>query len=597
MSDDNPQPKQPASLWRRYVFFGVPVAGAAAAFIAGIVFWGGFNTAMEATNTMPFCISCHEMEDNVYAEYKGTIHDVNRSGVGAVCSDCHVPKDWTHKIIRKIQASREVWGKLTGSIATPEKFDAKRLELAMHEWERMKSTDSRECRNCHDFESMLPEKQRPRARQQHMNAIETGQTCIDCHKGIAHHNVRDRADEEYLATLEAPNPKFAREIPQEYLDSLARIEAKEAAEAEAAAAATKAAEEAVQARIASAVDKAVAAEQAKVSGAPAPAAGGSGDGPDAAIDWSKSTPLTVTMFYPGQASFEWVQNGKTHGGARPVTKGGDKCSTCHAKELANMGQKIVTGEKAEPTPIPGKRGSIDASLQATHDGENLYLRLQFQAGPHNPVPFVDGGKMDPENPVKVAMMILGNGIEYGEQAGCWVTCHNDNRYMPDAPDEAGIAAAGDVAARLGATDYVSKYIAESRTEIELKGRGGKPLGGWDKLKAEGEIAAYLDGGTYMDLLRANPTGGSNGHILEARHGDDEAQIETSLTLDGDTWTAVIKRPLDTGAAGDIKIEPGKVYTVGFAVHDDFTAARFHHVSMDWRLGLDDAGVEINAVAQ
>ena len=597
MSDDSPQPKQPASLWRRYVFFGVPVAGAAAAFIAGIVFWGGFNTAMEATNTMPFCISCHEMEDNVYAEYKGTIHDVNRSGVGAVCSDCHVPKDWTHKIIRKIQASREVWGKLTGSISTPEKFDAKRLELAMHEWERMKSTDSRECRNCHDFESMLPEKQRPRARQQHMNAIETGQTCIDCHKGIAHHNVRDRADEEYLAELEAPNPKFAREIPQEYLDSLARIEAKEAAEAEAAAAAAKAAEEAVQARIASAVDKAVAAEQAKVSGAPAPAAGGSGDGPDAAIDWSKSTPQTVTMFYPGQASFEWVQNGKTHGGARPVTKGGDKCSTCHAKELANMGQKIVTGEKAEPTPIPGKRGSIDASLQATHDGENLYLRLQFQAGPHNPVPFVEGGKMDPENPVKVAMMILGNGIEYGEQAGCWVTCHNDNRYMPDAPDEAGIAAAGDVAARLGATDYVSKYIAESRTEIELKGRGGKPLGGWDKLKAEGEIAAYLDGGTYMDLLRANPTGSSNGHILEARHGDDEAQIETSLTLDGDTWTAVIKRPLDTGAAGDIKIEPGKVYTVGFAIHDDFTAARFHHVSMDWRLGLDDAGVEINAVAQ
>ncbi|MEZ5686877.1 MAG: ethylbenzene dehydrogenase-related protein, partial [Paracoccaceae bacterium] len=200
-------------------------------------------------------------------------------------------------------------------------------------------------------------------------------------------------------------------------------------------------------------------------------------------------------------------------------------------------------------------------------------------------------------PVKVAMMILGNGIEYGEQAGCWVTCHNDNRYMPDAPDGAALAAAGDVAARLGATDYVSKYIAESRTEIELKGRGGKPLGGWDKLKAEGEIAAYLDGGTYMDLLRANPTGGSNGHILEARHGDDEAQIETSLTLDGDTWTAVIKRPLDTGAAGDIKIEPGKVYTVGFAIHDDFTAARFHHVSMDWRLGLDDAGVEINAVAQ
>ena len=599
MSDDTPQTKQAAPLWRRYVYFGVPVAGAAAAFVAGIVFWGGFNTAMEATNTMPFCISCHEMEDNVYAEYKGTIHDVNRSGVGAVCSDCHVPKDWTHKIIRKIQASREVWGKLTGTIATPEKFDAKRLELAMHEWERMKSTDSRECRNCHDFESMLPEKQRPRARQQHMNAIETGQTCIDCHKGIAHHNVRDRADEEYLAALEAPNPKFAREIPQEYLDSLARIEAKEAAEAEAAAAAAKAAEEQVSARIAAAVDKAVAAEQAKASGAPAAPAGAaaSGDGPDAGVDWDKVAAVPVTMFYPGQASFEWVQNGKTHGGARPFTQGGDKCSTCHAKELAAMGQKIVTGEKAEATPIPGKRGSIDASVKATHDAENLYIRVEFQGAPHTPVPFVDGGKMDPENPVKVAMMIAGTGIEYVEQAGCWVTCHNDNRYMPDAPDAAALAASGDIATRLGASEYVSKYIAETRTEIEIKGRGGKALGGWDKLKAEGEIAAYLDGGSSMDLLRANVTGGVNGHILEARHGDDAAPIETSVTQIGETWVAVIKRPLDTGAAGDVKIEPGKVYTVGFAIHDDFTTARFHHVSMDWRLGLDDSGVEINAAAQ
>ena len=78
-------------------------------FIAGILFWGGFNTAMEATNTKEFCISCHEMRDTVYKEYQGTIHASNRTGVSAVCSDCHVPKDWTHKILRKIQASQEGW--------------------------------------------------------------------------------------------------------------------------------------------------------------------------------------------------------------------------------------------------------------------------------------------------------------------------------------------------------------------------------------------------------------------------------------------------------------------------------------------------------
>ena len=103
----------------KYSLFGLLVAG----FAGGIIFWGGFNTGMEATNTMEFCIGCHEMKDNVYEEYKTTIHYSNRTGVRAVCSDCHVPKDWTHKMIRKVKASYEVWGKLTGKIDTKEKVD------------------------------------------------------------------------------------------------------------------------------------------------------------------------------------------------------------------------------------------------------------------------------------------------------------------------------------------------------------------------------------------------------------------------------------------------------------------------------------------
>jgi cytochrome c-type protein NapC len=155
-------------------------------FIGGILFWGGFNTAMEATNSLDFCIGCHEMHDNVYQEYKKTIHYSNRTGVRAVCSDCHVPKDWVHKMARKIQASGEVYGKIMGTINTPEKFEAKRLELAEHEWARMKSSDSRECRNCHSFESMAPAAQKDRSAKQHEIGKKTNRTCIDCHKGIAH---------------------------------------------------------------------------------------------------------------------------------------------------------------------------------------------------------------------------------------------------------------------------------------------------------------------------------------------------------------------------------------------------------------------------
>ncbi|MDL0430501.1 NapC/NirT family cytochrome c [Marinobacter sp. TBZ242] len=157
-------------------------------FLAGIIFWGGFNTALEVTNTEEFCIGCHEMYSNPYQELKDTIHYTNRSGVRAECSDCHVPHDWTHKIGRKMEASKEVWGWLFGTIDTPEKFEEKRLELAQREWHRLKANDSLECRNCHEFESMDFTLQDPRAAEAHSTALtgEGDQTCIDCHKGIAH---------------------------------------------------------------------------------------------------------------------------------------------------------------------------------------------------------------------------------------------------------------------------------------------------------------------------------------------------------------------------------------------------------------------------
>ena len=85
-------------------------------------FWGAFNTALELTNTEKFCTGCHEMHDNVYQELQRTIHFSNRSGVRATCPDCHVPHDWTDKIARKMQASKEVWGKIFGTIATRDKL-------------------------------------------------------------------------------------------------------------------------------------------------------------------------------------------------------------------------------------------------------------------------------------------------------------------------------------------------------------------------------------------------------------------------------------------------------------------------------------------
>ncbi|MCT4654923.1 MAG: NapC/NirT family cytochrome c [Cohaesibacter sp.] len=173
-------------------FFTKPAVSIAAGtllvvgFIVGILFWGGFNWSMEMTNTEEFCISCHEMEANVYEEYRETAHYSNRTGIRATCPDCHVPKEWTHKVVRKIQASRELYHHFLGTLDTKEKFDAKRLTLSTNVWSAMKTTDSRECRNCHDFGSMDLSIQENRASDLHQKALQSGGTCIDCHKGIAH---------------------------------------------------------------------------------------------------------------------------------------------------------------------------------------------------------------------------------------------------------------------------------------------------------------------------------------------------------------------------------------------------------------------------
>ncbi len=194
-------------------------------FIGGVVFWGAFNTALEVTNTEEFCTSCHEMRDNVYEELSYTIHFSNRSGVRASCPDCHVPHEWTQKIARKMQASKEVWGKIFGTISTRQKFLDKRLELAQHEWARLKANDSLECRNCHTSGAMDLSRQAPRAAEMHSTYLLTGEaTCIDCHKGIAH-QLPDMTGVDpgwvvppEMQGLSVPGPATDAEQIQGYLD-------------------------------------------------------------------------------------------------------------------------------------------------------------------------------------------------------------------------------------------------------------------------------------------------------------------------------------------------------------------------------------------
>ena len=574
----------------RKVLLGTTLGAALFFMITGVIFWGGFNTAMEVTNTLDFCISCHEMEENVYREYQKTVHYTNRSGVRATCSDCHVPRPWIHKVIRKIEASNEVFHKILGTIDTPEKFNEKRLQLAKNVWHAMKDTDSRECRNCHDFDSMKPEDQKKRSRKQHAAAMEDGNTCIDCHKGIAHNKVHDKLSEEELDEISKAIPENKRPIApqwQAFIDNGKKLVTKEDDAKAEAPAATEAAPVA---------DKPAATKPAAKS-APAASSGGASSG----IDWSGIEAREIVLFFPGQSSMEWVMKGSDHGGKRAFMTG-DRCFECHEDEEVDIGDLIVSGEKVEPTPIPGKRGSIPVSIKAAHDADNLYMQFQWEDGEHAEIPFADGGKMDAKNPIKLAIMLAYDDeenpkVEFAERSGCWQSCHHDVNYMPHQPADSELT--GALSKRLDLSGGFTKYLKESRTEIEIEGKDGKKRGGWSKLKDDAEIQALLEAGSFMDLLRyKSGTGESeDGYILEERVMTGGQGVSFSGELKDGIWTVEMTRKLTSDKPGDISMVAGQMYNIGFAIHDDYSNSRFHHVSLGLKLGFDDDEAEINAIAK
>ena len=180
---------------RKIAVGGVSLVVVALIFFAGVIFTGLFNVGLSATNEMDFCTSCHTMKINL-KELKETPHYKSASGVGASCSDCHVPKAFIPKMIAKVMAAKDVYHEIMGTIDTPEKYEAQRWAMANRVWDKMKATDSRECRSCHAFDRMDLSEQDRSARKRHARAEDEGQTCIDCHKGLAHEEPDEPEDAE-----------------------------------------------------------------------------------------------------------------------------------------------------------------------------------------------------------------------------------------------------------------------------------------------------------------------------------------------------------------------------------------------------------------
>jgi hypothetical protein len=259
-------------------------------------------------------------------------------------------------------------------------------------------------------------------------------------------------------------------------------------------------------------------------------------------DWSKVPVKKTHVFYPGASPVEWIMNGVEHSGAKGLRKG-EACTGCHEEELPTFGKKMVSGEKVEPKPIKGKSPGFPVNVQAANDGTNLYLRFNWKQPPGG------GPKMDADNQVKVAFMLAEDGImvkdakgkevDMSKQGGCWATCHEDSRTMPNAKD-----------------DKKTKYVV---------------------------------GGKLYDLLQwtSKANKGRDGHVSDKRVMEgDKGLVEAKGENKGGEWTVTFTRKLAGGGAGDIALASGKTYNIGFAIHDDHTEGRFHHVSLGYTLGID-----------
>jgi len=266
----------------------------------------------------------------------------------------------------------------------------------------------------------------------------------------------------------------------------------------------------------------------------------------AAPDWSKVPQRKMTLFYPGQASLEWVMNKSDHSAVPDIVNKKRTCAKCHEGDANEIGDNIVAGKPVgssktvlEPTPPAGKVGSIPVMFQAAHDGNKIYFRFEWVP------PKIGTKKLDQKNEVKLAMMFDGGGtVEGAEINGCWASCHNDLRTMKNAKD-----------------DKKTKHIKNSD----------------------------LASGKFMDLMqyRSGEKTPVDGYVAEARHMEGgKALLKAEGKKEGNKWVVTFERTLAGGGKGNHAIVADKVYNFGFAIHEDYTNARYHYVSLGYQFGLD-----------
>jgi cytochrome c-type protein NapC len=292
--------------------------------------------------------------------------------------------------------------------------------------------------------------------------------------------------------------------------------------------------------------------------------------PATAVDWGGAKAHDLVLFYPGQGSWEWALTQSDHSGNEKFREG-KNCKDCHKTEEQAIGNKIVSGEKLEPNPIAGKAGSLPVKVQTSSDGERLYVRFEWQSPPAPA-----GDKMDPDTAARVTLMLGDESVKEATRAGCWGACHDDLVGMASAPSGTKI----------------TKYLAASRSKLTRQGGG-------ENFKSAGDLQQLIDTGVYMEYWQAKLNPGQpaqpvSGYILDKRHKDGTPVVEATANHDNGRWVVVLSRTLQAGSPTHKSIVRGKTYHVGFAVHENHADHRFHYVSLEHTLSLDQESADFVA---
>jgi cytochrome c-type protein NapC len=288
-----------------------------------------------------------------------------------------------------------------------------------------------------------------------------------------------------------------------------------------------------------------------------------------AIDWSAVPAKTVSLMYPGQASWEWALSKDEHSAA-PKFREGKNCRECHEKETEQIGKALAAGQRLEKKPIPGKRGTIPLTVRFAHDGQKLWVRLEFPESP------AGGPKMDKDFVGRVTMMFDDGKVVEFTRAGCWSICHDDVNGMPSAVEGKDM----------------HKYLARSRAKVSRNGGG-------DSQKPDDALATMFADGQFIEYWQTRlKTGGTgiavDGHALEKRTDHATPKVTSETKLEGGKWIVTMSRPLVVGAPGYKDIAAGKKYALGFAVHEDWSTGRYHVVSLEYSMSLDSGDADFIA---